>query len=401
MKSETDRMELSGRLREMRTEAEAQLRRGLLPFWLSLKDTERGGFVSYVGYDLRRAPQAMRGCILNSRILWFFSQAWAVTGEAECREAANHAYAMLRRMTDIKNGGVYWGMHADGTVADSTKHTYNQAFAIYALSAYARLLDHPGALAEATALFELIEERCRDEGGYPEAFTADWQPGSNEKLSENGVMATRTMNTLLHVLEAYTGLYEAGGDPRVRARLEEILDIWEERIYNPRLRRQEVFFDHEYHTLIDLHSYGHDIETSWLCDHTLEVLGDPARTARVRPMLLAMAEETLKLAWTEGNGFSAEMERGVVDTTRVWWVQAEAVLGFLNAYGHTGEERYLSAARNQWDYIRDRVIDPRCGEWHWSLTLEGKSTEKPFVEPWKCPYHNGRMCLEVLRRGIL
>ena len=161
-----------------------------------------------------------------------------------------------------------------------------------------------------------------------------------------------------------------------------------------------MFFDLQYHTLIDLHSFGHDIETSWLADHTLEVLGDQVLTERLRPMLLSMADHTLRAAYTEGNGFSNESENGRVDFTRVWWVQAEALVGFLNAYEHTHEQRYLDAVRSQWKYIREKIIDPREGsEWFWSVREDGTPIEKPIVEPWKCPYHNGRMCIEVLRRN--
>ena len=376
-----------------------ELTRHLLPFWRSLRDDERGGTIGLVEYDLTRRPEAERGCILNSRILWFFSEAFLTLGDESLLEEAGHNYAMLQRMLDPVHGGVYWSMNADGSVLDSTKHTYNQAFAIYALSAYARASGLEEPLALARELFATVEQRCFDGEGYLEAFTADWQPAGNEKLSENGVEAKRTMNTLLHVLEGYTGLYQAGGDEQVRQRLVWILELWAEKFYNPEKRRQEVFFDLEYHSLIDLHSFGHDIETSWLADRTLELLGDPELTRRIRPLLMSLADCTLAAAWTPDNGFANESEKGVVDQTRVWWVQAEALVGFLNAWEKTGEERYLTAARAQWDYIRRKVIDPRPGsEWFWSVREDGTPVEKPIVEPWKCPYHNGRMCMEVIRR---
>ncbi len=376
-----------------------ELTRHLLPFWRSLRDDERGGTIGLVEYDLTRRPEAERGCILNSRILWFFSEAFLTLGDESLLEEAGHNYAMLQRILDPVHGGVYWSMNADGSVLDSTKHTYNQAFAIYALSAYARASGLEEPLALARELFATVEQRCFDGEGYLEAFTADWQPAGNEKLSENGVEAKRTMNTLLHVLEGYTGLYQAGGDEQVRQRLVWILELWAEKFYNPEKRRQEVFFDLEYHSLIDLHSFGHDIETSWLADRTLELLGDPELTRRIRPLLMSLADCTLAAAWTPDNGFANESEKGVVDQTRVWWVQAEALVGFLNAWEKTGEERYLTAARAQWDYIRRKVIDPRPGsEWFWSVREDGTPVEKPIVEPWKCPYHNGRMCMEVIRR---
>ena len=380
------------------SEMRQELTERIIPFWKSLHD-DAGGYIGWVDYDLTRRPKAERGCILNSRILWLFSQAYLALKDQSLLEEAKHAYKMLLRMLDEKNGGVYWSVDPDGTVADSTKHTYNQGFAIYALSAYYRASGDQAALELAQLLFELVEEKCFDGEGYLEAFTIDWKPAGNDKLSENGVEAGRTMNTLLHVLEGYTGLYEAGHSPKVKERLMWIMNTWAEKVYNPKLRRQEVFFDLSYHTLIDLTSFGHDIETSWLADHTLDVLGDKALTERLRPMLLSLAENTLKTAYTKGNGFSNESENGKVDTTRVWWVQGEALVGFLNAWERTGEERYLEAAKSQWEYIKAKVIDPREGsEWFWSVKEDGTPIEKPIVEPWKCPYHNGRMCLEVLRR---
>lgn len=382
------------------SEIRRELTERILPFWRGLRDDERGGYTGQVEFDLTRRPEAERGCILNSRILWFFSEAYLLLREPALLDEAKHAYEMLCKMLDREHGGVYWSMNADGTVADSTKHTYNQGFAIYALSAYYRAGGEQAALELARELFRLVEDKCFDGEGYLEAFTAGWQPAGNDKLSENGVEAGRTMNTLLHVLEGYTGLYEAGKDPEVRERLFWIMNTWAEKVYNPRKCRQEVFFDLQYHTLIDLHSFGHDIETSWLADHTLEVLGDQVLTERLRPMLLSMADHTLRAAYTEGNGFSNESENGRVDFTRVWWVQAEALVGFLNAYEHTHEQRYLDAVRSQWKYIREKIIDPREGsEWFWSVREDGTPIEKPIVEPWKCPYHNGRMCIEMLRRN--
>lgn len=385
---------------EMVTEIRRELTDRILPFWRGLRDDEKGGYIGQVEFDLARKPEAERGCILNSRILWFFSEAYLTLKDPALLDEARHAYQMLLSMLDTENGGMYWSMNADKTVADSTKHTYNQGFAIYALSAYYRASGKEEALDLAMELFRLVEEKCFDGEGYLEAFTADWKPAGNDKLSENGVEAGRTMNTLLHILEGYTGLYEAGRDPEVRERLIWIMNTWAEKLYNPERRRQEVFFDLSYHTLIDLHSFGHDIETSWLADHTLDVLGNPALTEKIRPMLLSMADHTLQAAYTEGNGFSNESENGKVDTTRVWWVQAEALLGFLNAYEHTHEQRYLDAVRSQWEYIKAKMIDPREGsEWFWSVKEDGTPIEKPIVEPWKCPYHNGRMCMEVIRRN--
>lgn len=371
----------------------------VLPFWKKLKDDKNGGYISYMSYDLETDPMAERGCILNSRILWFFSQAVISLQDKSLLEYADHAYNAFLTMLDDEFGGVYWSMNADGTVFDSTKHTYNQAFAIYALSTYYQASGKEEALGHARSLFRLIEEKFTDDVSYVDAAGRDFSPVDNGKLSENGVMADKTMNTLLHLLEAYTELYRVSGDAEVKKRLYFIFDILENKIFNTEKRRQEVFFDREYNSILDMHSYGHDIETSWLADRTLEILGDEQLTARIRPLLMMLADETYRVAFTE-KGFYNECVRGEVDKKRIWWVQAEALVGFLNAYEKTGEARYLEAARSQWHFIDEKLTDRREGsEWFWMLEEDGETpSRKPIVEPWKCPYHNGRMFFEIIGR---
>ena len=177
--------------------AEEMLLQTIIPFWKGLRDEENGGFYGYMDFDLKLDKKAEKGCILNSRILWFFSEAAMLTGRADLAEDARHAYQFfLKNCYDEANGGVYWSCDYTGKPQDTTKHTYNQGFAIYALSAYYRLTKDPVALTYAKKIFHLIEQHCTDSEGYLEAFTIDWKPESNEKLSENGVMAAKTMNTL-------------------------------------------------------------------------------------------------------------------------------------------------------------------------------------------------------------
>lgn len=381
--------------------AKEMLVQKLLPFWRGLRDEEHGGYYGYLDFDLNLDRKAEKGCILNSRILWFFSQTAMALKDDGIIPYACHAYDFLRETClDRERGGVYWSVTYDGKPLDDTKHTYNQAFAIYALSSYYRLTGDEEALKLARELFLLIESRCTDEGGYLEAFTRGFQPASNEKLSENGVMAVRTMNTLLHVFEGYAGLYEAARDPRVGAAMERILDIYAGKVYNPVLRRQEVFFDGDYHSLIDLTSYGHDIESSWLIDWGAALLGKPDLAVKIAAVNSELADCVLHAAF-DGHSLANECERGVVDGHRVWWVQAEALLGFANEFiKHPDRTDCRDAAAGLWRYINEKVADPRPGsEWFWRLEADGAPDQgKPIVEPWKCPYHNGRMCLELMRR---
>lgn len=381
---------------------EKHLRKKLIPFWEEMADWHLGGFYGYLGYNLELDRQAVKGVILNSRILWFFSNAYLTLKEPELLKYAEHAYLFLRDFClDRECGGVYWSLTCDGKVEDETKHTYNQAFAVYALSSYYAAGGSEEALRLAYELYELIETRCRDEGGYGEAYSRDFVPASNEKLSENGVMAERTMNTLLHVFEAYTELYRVDHRADVAECMREMLDVFVKKVYNPEKRRQEVFFDGQWNTLIDLHSYGHDIETSWLLDRGCRVLGDEAYSKKLEPVILALAEEIYERAYQDHSVMN-ECENGVDNTDRIWWVQAESVVGFLNAWVKWPEKRYfLDAARDIWQYIDRVIVDKREGsEWYWRVDENGKPVEgEPIVEPWKCPYHNGRMCMEVIQRS--
>ncbi len=380
-------------------ETQIHLKEKLIPFWEGLKDEEYGGYFGYMGYDLKVDRTYEKGCILNSRILWFFSNAYKLLGWDSLKKDAEHAFLFLRDYClDREYGGVFWSVTYDGKPSDTTKHTYNQAFAVYALSSYYDAAGDKQALELAKELKRLIEEKCRDDGGYLEAFDRKFEPQGNEKLSENGVMAERTMNTLLHVFEAYTEYYRVSGDAQTAEQLKYMLDLVEEKIYNRELRRQEVFFDASWNSLIDLHSYGHDIETAWLVDRALELLGDKEYTDRISEMTKALTECVYECAY-RNHSLLNEAENGRDDTTRIWWVQAEALIGFLNGFQKQGEEKYKDAACHIWDYIKEYMLDKREGsEWYWSVDENGVPAPKPIVEPWKCPYHNGRMCMEVIKR---
>ena len=391
---------------EMRT----HLTQKILPFWQGLTDWERGGWYGYVDKDLNVIKDSHKGCILNSRVLWTFATAARVLNDEGYLTYARHALAFMERVEDKERGGVYWSVTADGHPLDRTKHTYCQAFAIYGLAAYMRAAgeDDPlyaPAKDRAFRLFEVIEGNCSDAGGYGEAFEPDYTPVGNEKLSDNptlmerGEVAQRTMNTLLHVLEAYAELYRAVPDERVRRAGETCLQRFLHVMYNEPARRLEVFFDRDYRSLLDMQSYGHDIEASWLMWDAVEALIPEDERAPYRAMCLTLAEATCERAFTD-HGMENEVVEGRVEHTRVWWVQAETVLGFANAYELTGDAVWMERVRQQWQYVLDVIADPRPGsEWFWSTDENGVPTPKPIVEEWKCPYHNGRMCLRMIERA--
>ena len=412
-------------IQKMSEEMKEHLLKDIVPFWRGLRDEEFGGYYGWLDYELSLDKKAEKGCILNSRITWFFSNVYLLykngllsdedfskygyTAEDVRKEAA-HGYAFLTdKCLDKENGGIFWSMTYDGKPADTTKHTYNQAFCIYALASYYDATGDGSAMDLAYELFDIIEKKCTDALGYLEARTIDFKPESNEKLSENGVMADKTMNTLLHVFEAYTEFVRvtegveafATEHKMVRDRLMWIMDTFAEHVYNPERHRQEVFFDGEYHSIIDLHSYGHDIETAWLMDRGVKILGEKAYEEKMYPITQDLTAEIHLIAF-DGRSLANECERGVVNENRIWWVQAETVLGFLNGALATPEHtEYMEAATETWNFIKEFVMDKREGsEWFWQVDKDGKpDPEKPIVEPWKCPYHNGRMCIEVIKRA--
>ncbi|WP_295218598.1 AGE family epimerase/isomerase [Ruminococcus sp.] len=378
------------------------LEKNLIPFWNKLKDEENGGFYGYVGSDGKPDARSVKGVILNSRILWFYSTAYQLLKKPELLEMADHAYKFLTDFCfDSQYGGVYWSVNYDGTVCDDTKHTYNQSFAIYALSAYYQASRKKDALNMTYVLYRVIEEKCRDENGYLEAFRRDFTPSSNEKLSENGVLAERTMNTLLHVLEAYSELYKADTFYAVGDSIRWILKLFQKKVYNPEKKICEVFFDSDYHSLIDLESYGHDIETAWLIDHGCSVLDDAAYKKEMLPITNGLAEAAYRNAFDKTqHGLNNEREGNKIDSRKIWWVQAESVVGFYNAYQKQPQKKeYLQAAEEIWEFIRSSVVDPDSGEWIECVPADNKPDPKQaLVHPWKCPYHNGRMCMEMIQR---
>lgn len=388
----------------MRVDAIKQhLTEEIIPFWKTFRDEEFGGFYGEMNYELVLNKKADKGCILNSRILWFFANAYMTLRDEECLAYATHSYHFLKNaFYDKDNGGVFWSVTYDGKPKDDSKHTYNQAFAIYALASYYDVSGDKEALELAYGLMEKVEHACRDNVGYLEAFDRAFVPVDNEKLSENGVMASRTMNTLLHVYEAYTELYRVDKKPEIADKLRWMLDIFAEKVYNPAKRRLEVFFDDNWNTLIDLNSYGHDIEASWLIDRGVEILGDERYADKITPITKDLAAHIHAVAMDE-NSLYNECEGNHVDTKKVWWVQAEAVLGFLNGYQKDpAKTEYLESAGRIWDFILDKMVDHRMGsEWFNELYQDGTPIKtKEIVGPWKCPYHNGRMCFEVINRKL-
>ncbi|MEZ3455512.1 MAG: AGE family epimerase/isomerase [Oscillospiraceae bacterium] len=381
-----------------------ELTERILPFWNRLRDDENGGFYGFMDNGLNVDKTADKGVILTSRILWFYSSCYRTLGDEYLLDNARHAYEFLKKCVDTVNGGVWWMMTYDGKPSDTMKHTYNQAFAIYALSAYYLASKDKTALDLALELFHTVEDKCRDDVAYLEAMSENWKVVPNDALSENGLMADKTMNTVLHLIEAYTVLLEAcenGESAHIEERLMFLLQITEDKIFNSDQNRLRVFFDRELNEIGDIHSYGHDIEASWLIDRACEVIGERRFMAKWRFIDLRIAENIYDIAFENG-AVNNERENDKIDKKRVWWVQAESVVGFVNAFQQGGDKKFLDAADKVFEWIETRQTDKReNSEWWGEVDFDGKPMQTVnMVNPWKCPYHNGRMCIEVINRNV-
>ena len=372
----------------------------IIPFWDSLEDKERGGFYGFMDNGLNLDKDGEKGVILHSRILWFYSNCYLTLKDEKCLEKAKGCYEFMSKYcVDRENGGVYWMMNADGSVKDDMKHTYCQAFFVYALSSYYDASGDKSALELAMDIFNTIEEKCTDDVAYLEAMSRTWELVENDALSENGLMADKTMNTTLHLLEAYTELYRVSKDEKVLSRLKFQTRIFLDKIFYEEDDRLLVFFDKNLDVIGDIHSYGHDIEATWLLDRACDVMNDKELTEKVSAMNERIVANIRKLAFKDGSLLN-ERDKTEINTWRIWWVQAEAVVGFLNGYQRYNNPEYLEISKTIWDYIKNNIVDKRKGgEWYSQLDENGIPADfKAVVDPWKCPYHNGRMCLEVISR---
>ncbi len=390
----------------MKAEIQKELENHIIPFWDALCDYEKGGFYGFVSYGLKTDKDAPKGVILHSRILWFYSNCYIVLKKKEYLDKAAHCFDFLRKhCVDGEYGGVYWMMNADGSVNDSMKHTYCQAFFIYAMSSYYDASGDKKALELALDVFETVEKKCVDSVAYLEAQSREFELIENDALSENGLMADKTMNTVLHLIEAYTELYRVSGNKKVLERLIFQLKLTYDRIYDKDGSKLLVFFDKEMNVIGDIHSYGHDIEATWLLDRACDVIADSGSKdfvklgEKISGMNRKIVRSIADIAFKEGSVLN-ERENDKINTWRIWWVQAESVVGFLNAYQRYGDSEYEHISRSVWNYIKEKIIDRReGGEWYSQVDENGTPADfKPAVDPWKCPYHNGRMCLEVIER---
>ena len=419
----------------MKMEMQDVLENNILRFWLDkMQDDENGGFYGQMTGRGQLIKEADKGAILNARILWSFSAAYRVLGKKEYLEAATRAKEyFISHFIDHEYGGVFWSLDYKGQPKDTKKQFYAIGFAIYGLSEYARATGDHEALDYAIQLYENIEEHALDHvyNGYIEACTREWGVMEDMRLSDLDANYPKSQNTHLHIIEPYTNLYRCMREfqaaqscnyvpaigavlpvaitvpqetfARVEASLRNLIHIFTDHILNPATHHLDLFFEMDWtRGAGHLESYGHDIECSWLMHEAALVLGDKDILNKVEPIVREVAKASEKGLNPDGSMIhEANLDAGTVDDDLHWWVQAENVVGWMNIYQYFGDEDALQKAVRCWEYIKQNLIDKENGEWYWSRHKDGSlNLDDDHAGFWKCPYHNSRMCMEILERFV-
>lgn len=376
-----------------------ELTQNILPYWIGkMQDDVNGGFFGSIDGNEVLHAESNKGAVLNARILWTFSAAYRILKNEEYLKMARRAFDYItNHFVDPVNGGVFWELDYRGNVVSDKKQTYAQGFALYGFSEYYRATGDTKALELAKEFYYLLE-KCYDDvlGGYFEAYTKDWQPIADMRLSDKDANEKKTMNTHLHVLEPYTNLCRVWDDAGLKASQYRLIKIFTDKILDKETFHLNLFFDEEWNVKSPAISYGHDIEASWLLFEAAEVLGDKELLDEIKALSLKIADAASRGLSADGS-LAYETKDGELDAERHWWVQAEAVVGYMYAAKNSGKSEYLDKASRVWQYIQNNLVDTNNGEWIWSRLPDGSiNTKDDKAGFWKCPYHNSRMCMEMI-----
>ncbi len=375
----------------------------ILSWWMDhAADHRHGGFHGCINNNNEADPYAPKGVVLNSRILWAFSAAYQADKESSYMDMAFRAYSyIVDHFIDRKYGGVYWSVNNKGEMLDGRKQVYGLAFCLYGLTEYYKASKDEMALHLAESIFDHIEKFSFDKknGGYFEAFTQGWKPVNDMRLSEKDDNEKKSMNTHLHIIEAYANLYSVCPNKKLKESIKHLLDVFEQYIIDPRTSHLNLFMDETWNVRSSLISYGHEIEAAWLLLHCAEVLNNDSYINRFKEISIKMTDAATEGSDDDG-GLWYENDRGKDELIKEKhsWPQAEAMIGFMNAYQLTGEEKYLHHSFNAWNFIKQHIKDHNKGEWFWGVNDDYSVMQKEKAGFWKCPYHNTRACIEIINR---
>lgn len=393
---------MSAKLKQLKSELSAELD-AILKYWSKhTLDNQNGGFIGQIDFNEQIIANSEKGAVLNARILWSFSASYQVTKNEEHKELAKRAFEFLSKyFYDTEFGGLFWSINVDKTSKDTKNQIYALAFAIYGLSEYYAISKDEKALEIAINLYLKIQENSFDpeNKGYFEAFTRDWQPIEDLRLSEKDANEKKTMNTHLHIVEAYANLFKVWKDKTLQKDIIELLKTINEHFINTETGHLRLFFDENWIEKPDVISYGHDIEAAWLLLQCAEISEDENLIEIYKKHAIQMAEVTQEGLDTDGGlWYELDPKNNELIAEKHWWVQAEAMIGFYNAYQLTGDEKFLDLVLNNWNFTKKYILDKQNGEWFWGVYKDYSLIEKDKAGFWKCPYHNSRACLELIQR---
>jgi mannobiose 2-epimerase len=386
-------------LQTLKSELETELSR-ILAYWSAFSpDHEYGGFKGRLDNNNIPDPTAPKGLVLNARILWTFSAAYNARKDKAHLVLAQRAYDyIVTHFYDRDYGGYYWSLENTGAVKEDKKHVYGIAFCLYGFAEYYKATAQPVVLENAKACYNIIEKNSFDDvyGGYLEAFTREWRTVADLRLSAKDANEKKTMNTHLHIIEAYSNLFHIWQDEELKQKIALLLKNFQEKIIDPYSGHLHLFFKEDWTVQSSLVSYGHDIEAAWLLEDAAAIIGDKhnEKISNLSNRLAQAAKEGLDAQ----GGLWYEKDNDVTVREKHWWPQAEAMVGFFNAWQHTGDKEYLDAVINTWDFIKRVLIDKENGEWFWGIASADVMMDQDKLGFWKCPYHNTRACLELIRR---
>lgn len=389
-------------LKQLKSELTTELD-SILNYWSKhTLDTQNEGFIGQIDFNDHLITNAEKGSVLNSRILWTFSSSYQVTKKENHKKIAERAFDFLSKyFYDAEFGGLFWSINFDKTPKDTKNQIYALAFAIYGLTEYYAISKDEKALEIAKKLYFKIQEHSYDpiNKGYLEAFTRDWQPIEDLRLSAKDANEKKTMNTHLHIIEAYANLFKVWKDETLRKDSIELLETIEKHFINTKTGHLRLFFDENWIEKPDVISYGHDIEAAWLLLQCAEILEEENLIANYKKHAVQIAEFTKEGFDSDGGlWYEFDPEKKELIAEKHWWVQAEALIGFYNAYQLTENEDYLDIIFRNWKFIKKHILDLKNGEWFWGIYSDYSLIEKDKAGFWKCPYHNGRACLELIKR---
>jgi len=391
------------RLNQLRDEVRTDLTQNILNYWSGyMVDSGKGGFFGRIDSDNKVRKDEDKGGILNARILWTYSAAYRVLKDtAYLRLARRSKDYIMAHFIDKEYGGAYRSLKSSGEPSDTRKQIYTQSFFIYGLSEYYRATGDTEALNAAIAIYNLFERYALDtkSDGYFEVYTRDWKRLHDRLIGESTEKDEKTMNTHLHLMEAYTSLYRVWPDKRLAERLKDIVGLFLNKIIDPRSFHLTCFMDRGWNRTSAVDSYGHDIEASWLLNEAAGVLEDAQLIRRVKDISIRIADAASEGLQSDGSlVYEKDRSTGRIGSERSWWAQAECVVGYLNAYELTGKQKYLENSTNCWNYIKNHFVDKKAGGWFSSVQENGMPGRGDKAGFWVCPYHNSRMGLELIER---